>query len=103
MRWGAALLVACTCCVGDDSVTKDAGGTDASAIDALVDSPSSNDASTTDVAVDASCTADTQSDAKNCGKCGHDCVGGQCTAGVCQVATLVTGQAVISSIVPTQT
>jgi len=37
-----------------------------------------------DVAIDSTCGADLQSDAKNCGNCGHDCLGGACTAGVCQ-------------------
>lgn len=32
----------------------------------------------------ATCEADLASDAKNCGACGHDCLGGACTAGVCQ-------------------
>jgi hypothetical protein len=32
----------------------------------------------------ASCVADTQTDPKNCGRCGHSCLGGTCTAGTCQ-------------------
>jgi len=31
---------------------------------------------------------DTQTDATNCGRCGHDCCGGQCSAGVCQPVSL---------------
>ena len=31
---------------------------------------------------------DTTSDAKNCGACGHDCLGGGCTAGQCQPVEL---------------
>lgn len=37
----------------------------------------------TAVAADAGCT-DVDSDDKNCGACGHDCLGGACVAGVCQ-------------------
>ena len=29
------------------------------------------------------CTADTKTDAKNCGGCGHDCLGATCTDGLC--------------------
>ena len=35
------------------------------------------------------CT-DTSSDAANCGTCGHSCLGGQCSAGVCQPLLLAT-------------
>ncbi len=45
-----------------------------------------------DAEVDApSCVTDTQTDGKNCGRCGHDCLGGKCAAGVCQVSTVLTG------------
>ena len=33
---------------------------------------------------DLACAADVQNDAANCGFCGHDCLGGACTGGVCQ-------------------
>lgn len=50
------------------------------------------DQSTPDAQPDAAtCVTDTQTDAKNCGRCGHDCLGGKCSAGVCQVATVLTG------------
>jgi len=32
----------------------------------------------------ASCVGAPQSDPQNCGRCGHDCLGGACAAGVCQ-------------------
>ena len=32
----------------------------------------------------AICESDTSSDPKNCGACGHDCMGGTCVAGRCQ-------------------
>ena len=43
-----------------------------------------------DVQVDA-CTSSTLStDPKNCGACGHDCLGGACVAGRCQAVKLAT-------------
>jgi hypothetical protein len=37
------------------------------------------------------CETDTSSDGKNCGACGHDCLGGTCTAGECVSATVLSG------------
>jgi len=37
---------------------------------------------------EAGCSADLQSDAKHCGSCGHDCMGGECKAGACQPVLL---------------
>ena len=34
--------------------------------------------------------ADLSSDAKNCGICGHDCLGGTCSSGICQPVMLAT-------------
>lgn len=34
------------------------------------------------------CSASTNTDPKNCGRCGHDCIGGQCQSGQCQPITL---------------
>jgi hypothetical protein len=54
------------------------------------DSSSTSDAPPGDAAV---CSpADLLTDALNCGTCGHSCLGGQCSAGVCQAFTLVAGQ-----------
>ena len=36
---------------------------------------------------------DLMTNAHNCGRCGHDCLGGACTAGVCQPFELVPGDA----------
>jgi hypothetical protein len=36
----------------------------------------------------SACTADLQRDKKNCGRCGHDCLGGACTAGRCEAIEL---------------
>ena len=37
-----------------------------------------------------SCVANLQTDKKNCGRCGHDCLGGNCSAGKCQALELAT-------------
>src|SRR4051812_48420937 len=38
----------------------------------------------------ADCNADLKTDAKNCGSCGHDCLGGACTAGKCAPFKMIT-------------
>jgi hypothetical protein len=40
-----------------------------------------------------SCTADTESDPKNCGRCRHSCREGSCEKGVCQPYAILTGNA----------
>jgi hypothetical protein len=47
------------------------------------DAPES-DGPTKDAPADGPCTANTMTDGKNCGTCGHDCLGGACQLGVCQ-------------------
>ena len=37
---------------------------------------------------EASCSVDVGVDARNCGRCGHDCLGGTCAAGRCQPVRL---------------
>jgi hypothetical protein len=37
------------------------------------------------------CSTDLMTDALNCGRCGHDCVGGKCMAGQCRPVTLASG------------
>lgn len=37
----------------------------------------------------AGCSPDTANDAHNCGRCGHDCLGGACAFGTCQPTTVV--------------
>jgi hypothetical protein len=44
-----------------------------------------------DVTVDAPCLADVGTDPLNCGRCGHDCLGGQCLSGVCQQTVIYEG------------
>ncbi len=58
---------------GASSGGSSSGGTDAGgAVDASPDAGGG-----------AACTADLQKDAKNCGACGHDCLGATCSAGMC--------------------
>ncbi len=61
-------------------------------VDSSTDAPANGDeASTIDAGTDAStCFADLTKDAKNCGRCGHDCLNGACSAGKCQAAQLTT-------------
>ncbi len=46
-----------------------------------------------------SACVDTLADPLNCGRCGHDCVGGACTGGKCQAITLSTGHTNVSDMV----
>ena len=40
----------------------------------------------------------TASDGKNCGSCGHDCLGGVCDLGTCQAVTIATGQGTLTGL-----
>lgn len=50
-----------------------------------------SDGSVHDAFIDGPCSPDLASDARNCGRCGHDCKGGACQGGACQPYALVTG------------
>lgn len=47
----------------------------------------------------ATCVADLMVDPKNCGRCGHDCLGGTCDTGQCQPVKLGDGLAVPEGLV----
>ena len=47
---------------------------------------------TGDASTDGPCSADLATDPKHCGRCGHDCLGGSCAAGVCQSFALFPNQ-----------
>ncbi len=66
-----------------DSNVADSGRVDSSAVD-------SGDSGITDSAmpVDVGPCGNTQTNGQNCGRCGHDCLGGACEGGVCQPVTL---------------
>jgi hypothetical protein len=77
-------LCAASCVSGDDSTTpKDAQSDTTTTSDAAFDAPAQSDV-TSDVNDGGTCTADISKDSKNCGRCGHDCLAGQCVTGVCQ-------------------
>jgi hypothetical protein len=91
-------LSACTALLGVKDIYLD---TDASASDdggGSKDGPGNNDGTVGneggggDGGGDGSCS-DTQADPNNCGRCGHSCLGGQCTAGKCQPVELTRGPA----------
>ncbi len=96
------MALAAVGCVGDNNIVTDAGGTDAG-VDAVTADVVVQDVVVVDVAPDGPCSTDLTSDPKNCGTCGHDCVGGLCTASKCEFATPVTGQKNVASIFATAT
>jgi hypothetical protein len=61
------------------SSTDDLAGTGAAGDASANDAPSA-----TDAPAEAMACGDVANDPRNCGRCGHDCVGGACSAGVCQ-------------------
>ncbi len=90
-----ASAIGCSAILGLKDVSIDDSPRDASAGDAMPadvkDTSTPKDTSSpidsSDVQVDA-CAADTQNDGLNCGRCGHDCLGGACTKGKCQPVLL---------------
>lgn len=71
-----------------DAGTSDAGTSDSGTSDSGTSDSAARDSGSPDAAGDAGCTADVTRDGRNCGRCGHDCQGGSCTAGLCQPVTL---------------
>jgi hypothetical protein len=70
---GLFLLAFAACGSNTSSSTSNGNDTDAGASDGGVANGDKG----------GTCSADTQTDADNCGACGHSCLGGTCTAGVC--------------------
>ncbi len=78
----AAALAGCSALLGVNDIFLDPragpGGPDAS-LEGSTDAPVGDDGP------DAiTCQANFQTDQKHCGRCGHDCLGGACTAGKCE-------------------
>ena len=76
-----------------DSATLDSPSTDSPAVDAPEDTSFPPEASVdapvdTSTGPDGSCTTGSQTDSHNCGACGHDCLLGACSAGLCQPFTI---------------
>jgi hypothetical protein len=88
---GCASAVGC----GEGTLPTADAGADATLADAaLADSSASEGGASADAALadGAACSgADLQTDAKNCGACGHDCLGATCNGGLCAPALVVTG------------
>jgi hypothetical protein len=80
--------------VVDSAIPKDGTAADTSIEDGAADAKADADAAIApdaDAGTEADADADagggcgdTLSDPKNCGVCGHDCIGGDCTNGICQ-------------------
>ena len=92
-------MLACSGILGIDNRTLDPNaGTDAGADVTTTDAPTEGSPSGDGGAGDAKngetgACGDTTSDTHNCGRCGHDCLGGACTASVCQPVAIVPGSA----------
>ena len=57
--------------------------------DGSLDGPATGEGASPEASADSSaCFADLMTDAKNCGRCGHDCLGGTCAAGKCQAVQI---------------
>ena len=88
----SSVLLACSAILGLDATTVVAGYLrDASASDATSDVTDASDAALFDADAEAgpTCNADLTTDVKNCGSCGHDCLGGACVATKCQPVVLI--------------
>lgn len=98
-----ASAAACNAILGiGETVTTDAGSADASvSSDGSVDETRPDegtgdvapraDAASIDATPDGGCDADLSSDPSSCGACGHECLGGGCSAGKCQPTVLLSG------------
>ncbi len=58
----------------------------------------SEDAPRLDVVVEAACSTHLDSDDLNCGRCGHECLGGACVGSVCQPVRLTSGLDYVAQI-----
>lgn len=75
-----------------DGAAPDGAPNDAAPVDAAAIPDASEPAPDAAFADAGSCGgADLLTDPLNCGSCGHDCVGGTCTAGVCDAVTMAVG------------
>jgi hypothetical protein len=104
MRRGLFLgaLAGCRAVLGVPDVSEiqgDASVADGSALDANSDVGEPGGDASREGGVDgASCVGDLKTDRANCGRCGHDCLGGDCTDGVCQPVTLVQNEPQLGAI-----
>jgi hypothetical protein len=89
----AAILAACTAVLGFEDLVPLPSEAGPSGRDGAPSGEGGGGTPSTDAATDgpATCNADTSKDPAHCGRCFHDCVGGDCTAGVCQPVKLADG------------
>lgn len=86
---GAALaLTGCTAVLGVNDVFYDPGAPQGVGSDAAGGDGATPRGDGGPGGGDAACSSDLQTDAKNCGRCGHDCVGGACKGGACEPVEL---------------
>ena len=91
----SVVVLACNAIIGTrDNVRYDAtaeAGSSGSAGNpgAVPGTPGGEPGSSSGSSGDGGVCGDTTSDARNCGRCNHDCLGGACTASVCQPVVLV--------------
>lgn len=84
----ALVLTGCSALIGVNDIFLDPsaggpGGTDSSLEGSATDAPLAETGGE-----GGTCNTDLQIDKANCGRCGHDCLGGDCKAGLCQVIAL---------------
>ncbi len=91
---GGLSLVLAACSLFVDLSDLDDG---APTTEAGSEAAAAGDASSADGAV--TCTANVTNDPVNCGICGHSCLGGACTNGVCSSVSLTNATGPISTIV----
>jgi hypothetical protein len=89
---GASTLVPLLVLAACPSLGQIGAGSDATIEQAPHPAEGGVDGTAKDAAVDASCDASVGSDPHNCGRCGHDCLGGACTDGACDPVLLYTGK-----------
>jgi hypothetical protein len=82
---------------GDDGPAADASRTNdaPTSPDALADAPTA-DGGDGGSPVEGGGCGDPTSDPHNCGRCGHDCLGGMCAVGACQAVALVAADSGVS-------
>lgn len=85
----AACGIGCSAIIGTRDLTFDPDTVDPTT-EAGTDGGPANDGGGND-ANPNTCNADLTSDARNCGRCGHDCQGGTCTASQCDSFELAGG------------
>lgn len=89
-----ALIVCSVVCASCALLLTDCSSTEASPSPDVDAAPvPAADGAMSDVEAPAPCSPDLESDPKNCGRCGHDCLGGACAAGACQPVVLAYDQA----------